>query len=435
MFRLSHTMENLRNKRKTSLKQKRKNKYRTIISIVETLIINVIFYFIFYVHPINQEIYLSLNPHPILFLVMFMGLRYGIGLSLISAVISCVFYISVFVSVNGTMLHFFEYFDNYKYPLLYLWTGFIFGAFRDNHFIKMEKLDSRIKALESENKFLRKDYKLLEDIQKELKQQIIGSDQSIISLYDIATSLASFNSEDIYTETVGILKKYLKVTSVALFDFDEANRYLRLKIFYGDSSNKRNSIDVNECFWFDKIEKERKVMKILNKVDENSPLMVAPLIKNDKILAIISIYKMEFDMVSEYAFNLFQLIIDWINKALENATYVETLKNERNVDDTVLVNASYLRKRLEIERRRKKEFKMDYCFLSYRLEGFSIKEIDAIVRKTLRPFDLAYYNVKSRTISFLMPATNSNNTLILEEKLKRSFNDKLVDIELSPLED
>lgn len=410
--------------------------YKIVVCILETIIFNLIIYIFFYSRVANQDIYLFLNPHPLLFLAMFMGLRYGMRLATISSCISCSFYIYVFYSLYYDLSLLINSFDYYKYPLLFLWVAFIFGAFKDNYSRKQKEANDEIELLTKENYALEKDFETLDKIQQELKKQIIGADDSIISLYDIATKLETFDSEDIYTETIGVLKKYLHVTNVSLYSFDSINNYLRLKITYGNSVEEKNSIDATTCYWFNEVNEKRQVVKFVNHNNEKDmPLMSAPLIRNNKIIAVVNIKGMEFDMISEYAFQLFQLIIDWINRALDKATYVETLLENIYIENTKLVTASFFKKRLEIEKRRKYEFGMDYCFLAYRVRNLSIEDIDKLVQKTLRPVDIAYYNIKNNTLSFLMPATKKSYSFILEDKINNTFNDSLVKINVKILED
>lgn len=414
--------------------QEENNIYRIATCIVETLLINIIVFYFFYTRPANQEIYLFLNPHPILFLSIAMGLRYGMRLGTVSSIISCIFYVYVFYLVEKDFNLFLINFSYYKYPLLFLWLSFILGAFKDNNQRRINERDDEIVLLTKENNNLEKDFESLDKIQQELKKQIIGADDSIISLYDMATKLETFETEDIFTETMGVLKKYLHVTNVTLYAYDKVNHYLRLKITYGDLDSP-NSVDANNCPWFIDVNSKKEAVKFINKqASEKLPIMSAPLIRNGDLIAIINIESMEFDMVSEYAFQLFQLIIDWINRALDKATYVENLLDTIYVEKTKLVTAQFFKKRIEIEKRRKFEFGMDYCILAYRVKNLTIEEIDNLVKTTLRPVDVAYYNIKNNSLSFLMPATKKSFSFILEDKIQKTFKDNLIKIELKALE-
>ncbi len=408
---------------------------KTILCIIETIIINFILFFFIFEKQANQEIYLFLNPNPLLFLSIIMGLRYGLKLGIISSIISCVFYIYAFFNLYNDFTLLYSSIEYYKYPLLFLWSAAILGAFKDNHIRTLNKLKNDFYILQLEKNDLEKDYFLLDKIEKELKNQIIKSDESIISLYEIATKLETFEKEDIYTETIGVLKKYLKATNITLYTYDKESNYLRLKISYGVILEK-TSIDASNCNWFKKVNETRDVVKTSYVADDKAhPLMSAPLIRDNEIIAIVNINEMDFDMLSEYAYNLFQLIIKWINRTLDKASFVEKLVDNKYIENTKLVTAKHFKKRIEVEKRRKKEFGMDYCILSYRVANLNIEELDTMCKKTLRNVDIAYYNINRNTLSFLLPATKKSNSYILEDKIKNNFQDHLKPIELKILED
>ncbi len=428
-------MEILLNKRSYQLIHKERRLGLVIIVIFETLLINGLIYFFFYVQQPNQNIYLELHPHPLLFLSLFIGLRYGIKLSLISALISSLFYIDVYIQLHGSLELFFRYFNNYKYPLLFLWGGVILGAFKDNHTRELKNADDEIKKLTKENYYLEKDFLSLETIYKDLKSQIIKSDETIVGLHDIAKKLESFEIEEIYTETIGILKKYLKATKLALYTLDRKQDFLRLKISYGDVI-QNTSIVASTCSWLIELERERGVIKNPSYSDDTDTyLMAAPLISDKKIIAVVVIKSMEFDMISEYAFNLFQLIIDWINRSLEKASYVEHLTESKFLENTNLIkDPDYFEKQIKIEKRRKVEFGMEYSILAYRLENCEFKEIDTLVVENLRSMDLAYYNQEKNIIIFLLPATKRKNAILIEKRIEDNFGNKLVKINVASLQ-
>ncbi len=404
-------------------------------AILETLLVNIVVNFFFFDQQPNQVVYFTLNPHPLLLFSLIMGLRYGIKMGLVAACISCLFYFDAYLQLHGDVKLFFTYFKYYKYPLLFLWSGFILGAFKDNHRRQVRKANETIAVLRKANDTLEKDYAYLERIEKELKNQIIKSDESIMSLYDIAKKLESFEIEEIYTETIGVLKKYLRATNITLYTVDKDQKYLRLKISYSDRENP-NSIQAATCPWFLLIEKERRVVKNPHYREGDAvPMMVAPLMRNGKIIAAVLITSMEFDMISEYAFNLFQLIIDWINRTLEKAKYVESLMESKYIENTKLIqDSAYFMNQIKIERRRKIEFGMEYCILSYRVQDCDLATIDSLVRDTLRAVDLAYYNKAKGVITFLFPATKQEHANLIEERIQKKFCANFEKIYLDPLD-
>jgi hypothetical protein len=407
------------------LKEDKVDIKRIISSIIETLVINVIVYYFFYMMQANQELYINLNPHPLIFLCGFMGLRYGKKIGAVTSLITCVFYIYVFVALGNELSVFFEYFTNFKNPLIFLWMALILGTFRDNHYYKMEKAEAENDLLNEDYKKLENDFHIIDKVQKELKHQIIGSNESIISLYDIASKLETFEIEDIFTETIGVLKKYLKVTAASIYYYDEKSQYLRLKILYGDNLLDRSSFPISEFPCYEEAIRTHSVVKWKQGDKDNQPLMVAPLIKDGKIIAFINIESMDFDILSEYAHRLFNLITDWVSKALSKANYVEDLTNSKYIDGTILATPEYFEKRLAIEERRRKEFNMEYGILKYKNNAFCVYDLNKTVSKALRVVDVVGYDKESKVLSILMPATKNNALHIIEERIANNFGYKL----------
>jgi hypothetical protein len=398
---------------------------RIISSIIETLVINAIVYYFFYIMQANQELYIALNPHPLLFLCGFMGLRYGKKLGAVTSLITCVVYIYVFVALGNELSEFFEYFSNFKNPLIFLWLALILGTFRDNYYYRLQKAEDENILLKEEYRKLDNDFHIIDKVQKELKHQIIGSNESIISLYDIAAKLETFEIEDIFTETIGVLKKYLKVTAASIYYYDEKSKYLRLKIIYGANILDRSSFPISEFPCYEEAILNRSVVKWNQGDKVNQPLMVAPLIKNDKIIAFINIESMEFDILSEYAYRLFGLITDWVSKALSKAHYVDDLCNCKYIDGTILATPEYFDKRLAIEQRRRIEFNMEYGILKYKNRAFCLHDLNEIVSKALRVVDVVGYDKETKVLSILMPATKKHALYVIEERISSNFGYRL----------
>lgn len=393
---------------------------KIITSIIETIFINLIVYYFFFIMQANQEVYIELNPHPLIFFCSFMGLRYGKKIGLISALITSYVYINVFLSLGNELSQFFEYFYNFKNPLFFLWMSLILGTFRDNNFFKLEKANEKYNVLKDDYDKLKKDYYIIDKVQKELKHQIIGSNESIISLYDIATKLETFEIEDIFTETIGVLKRYLKVSAASIYYYDSYNNYLRLKIAYGHEYTKQSFI-IDEFPCYKDALQRQNVVKWKKGYENNQPLMIAPLLKDNKVIAFISIDKMEFDVLSEYAFRLFSLITDWVNKALSKADFVEDFTRDRYIKNTILTTPEYFQKRLLIEKRRMKEFNMEFGFLQFKNKIFCISDLNSIISQSLRTVDVVSYDKDTKILSILMPATKNDDLHIIEKRILNNF--------------
>lgn len=398
---------------------------KAFLCIAETAVVNIIVSVIFFELQPNQDVYLHLNPHPLFLLCIAMGMRYGNHLGIVSAGISSVFYTGVFLDLYGDISFLFESFRNYKYILLFFWSAVIFGVFKDNHTAAIDKISLEKEVLDNNYKQLIKTHKLTQKIQQELKKQIIGSEESILQLYEIASRLETLDSEEVYTETIGILSKYLKADAVSIYTYNEESGYLRLKIRTGDHDLDSRSLVIKDSAGFSKVVFDMQAVRWSDAGEDTFPLMAAPLIKDDKVLAVVNIIHMDFDRLSEYAFQLFKLIIEWVNKALDRAIYVDGLKDSKFIAGTGLMRHEAFAERLKAEERRKKEFGMEFGYLKYRVKGMDIGAIDEGMGKLLRTVDVVGYDPAQDTVYVLLPATPGDKLPMIEKRILDRFGDRM----------
>ncbi len=357
-----------------------------------------------------------------------MGLRYGKKLGMISACISVGFFVYVFAQLNQNFFHVVEYFANYKYPLLFLWSALILGTFKDNYKDNLKKQSDEIQLLKESYEQLDKDYLVNEKIQKELKKQIISSEESIISLYDIASKLETFQTEELYTETIGILSKYLKATSISIYYYNENSNYLRLKISYGQKVENRKALTISDSKGFSNVVFNEQIVRWQDTDEDNFPLMSSPLIRNDKVIAIVNIEDMDFDRLSDYAFQLFKLIMDWVNKSINQAIYIDEIKESKYLPETNLMKPEFFMTRIKVESRRAEEFGMEFGLIKYKVKNLNTHAISERATQSIRSVDIVSYDVTSKILSILVPATPKENLFIVENRISKNFGDNITKI-------
>lgn len=398
---------------------------------VETLVVNIVVYYIFFIMEPNQDTYIKLNPHPLLLLSIFMGMRYGNYPALISATISSLFYMDAFLKLDGSFSELFRYFANYKYILLFFWSALIFGTFKDNHDTAVARLNEEHELLRKKNKQLKESFMLTKKVEEELKKQIIGSEESILHLYEIASRLETLDSEQVYTETIGILSKYLRADAVSIYTYIEKTGFLRLKIKIGETGSLGRSLFVRDSDGFSKVAIEKRAIKWQDAEDEKFPLMSAPLIKNDEVIAVVNIEHMNFDRLSEYAFQLFKLIIDWVNKALDRAIFVDGLMSSKYFPETNLLRYEFFLERLKEEERRQREFGMEFGLLQYRAVNMIPESIAEYTGKLFRSVDVVGFNPENEIVYILLPATPQENLYLIEERIASQLGDRFEKIDLT----
>lgn len=402
------------------------NKKKLRYCLIETIIIDFIIFIIFYrLSPVKDN-FLTLNLHPLLIVTSMMALRYGNYLGLISATISSLVYVYVYYLLGKDLYIFLIDFSYYKFLLMFYLSAVILGRFKDNYEFRLKNMDLEFDLLKKSYDELHELYEKCTFIREQMKKQIIGAQYSIISLFEAASSLVKLNPEEVYTETLGILSKFLGARSISIYTVDDRQEYLRLKIKVGDFTEIRNSIKVDEDECYKLLVFEKKVIKHDINCQDDFPIMSAPLIKDDKVIAIINIDEMNFEEVTDYSYNLFKVIVEWINKALVSAIEIEEdINKDYYYDSTRIMKFDRFIQRLEEEKKRKSKFKLEYCLLAYKRNEIDLNILDINFRQILRKTDVIGYDDENDIVYVLLPATKTKNLDLINEKILNIFNYKL----------
>lgn len=402
----------------------KKFKYAFIENI---LIDGLIFIVFFQMNPLKEN-FLNMNIHPLLIVVSLTALRYGNYIGLISAFMSSITYIIGYLALGRDLYLLIVDFDYYKFILMFFLAAIIFGRFKDNYDFKIKNKNMEYDLLKKDNEDLKSEYEKLKFIKEELRKQIVGAEYSITSLYEIASTLETLDSEDIYTEVMHILEKFLKAKSMSIYTIDEIGGFLRLKLKKGEDKIIPNSIVANDHKYITKLLKEKKVIKnnMFNQTEQNNyPLMSGPILKDNKVIAIVNIENMDFDMITEYSYNLFKVIIDWINKALVQALEVELEANKQKFYiGTRIMKYEFFNNRLQEEIERRERYDMDFALIKFYNKILSIEQLEEIFKKSIRQVDVVAYDEINKTVYLLLPTTQISSSLKVQERvLNASYND------------
>ncbi|SHG94331.1 GAF domain-containing protein [Tepidibacter thalassicus] len=392
----------------------------------ENILLNAIVFFIFFkINPVKEN-FINMNIHPLVIVVTAMALIYGNYLGIMSALIASVTFIYAYYLLGRDLYLFFIDYSYYKFLLMFFICAFVFGKFKDNCDFKVDNLKLKNEILRKNYEDLKEGYEKLRFIKEELRKQIVGAEYSIVSLYEIASKLETLDSEEIYTEIMYILSKFLKARTMSIYTVSDDNKYLRLKLKKGEDKIIPNSIKISDKFCYKKLINGKITIKRNGECENEFPLLSGPIVKDNKVIAVINIESMDFEMVTEYSFNLFKVIVDWINRALAQAIEVESKLNKKKYyKDTNIMKYEFFKERLDEEKERKRRYNLDYGFLKFKNNDVSIKYLDSQLSKLIRNVDVVAYDEKNDILYILLPATPSNMSYIIEKRILEGFNFKL----------
>ncbi len=399
-------------------------KSRTFYCLVESLLAAGLIYYIYFARLPFKDPFFTMNVHPLLMVTVVLSLWYGNFLGLLSAGVMSLFFTVAYFAAGKNLYFLVTDFQYYKFYLMFFLAAVVFGRFRDNY-------ENRLDALKTEQKQLNEDYGKLKAIYEktkfikdELKKQIIGAEESILSLYEIASSLEAVSSEEIYSELMGIMVRFLKAKTVSVYSLSPRNAMLRLKVRFGGESNLPLSIDTKKIIYYDLMIMNQDAHKKTDAHDNETPLMSAPIIHNGSVIGVVNIEDMEFDNITDYTFNLFKIIMDWSNKAIVRALTLEGYGNQWYKKTGLLKIEPFL-ERVEIEKKRYDKYGMKHTVLVYTRSSFTLTDVENKMRSVIRDVDVLAYNSETDTIHLLLPATPYEAIPLIEERIQKKFNFKL----------
>ncbi|MBZ4684103.1 MAG: hypothetical protein JG768_1530 [Fusobacteriales bacterium] len=406
---------------------------KIIFLIIESIILfGGVFGYYFYLSPFKEN-FISLNIHPFIIIIALIAIRYGNYLTLISSTIASGFFIFSYYLLGKDIVIFFNDFAHYKFLLMFYITGIFIGKIKDDYSEKIALLSKELEILEDNYNELRDTFDKNEFIKKELKKQIITSEESIFSLYEIANSIEKLDSEEVFTEIIGVITKFLKAKTVSYYTLNNYKNFLRLKIRYGNHFTLPTSIDIRkeEFSYLKNIIEKREYYKI-SEENSNTPIMSAPIIAGSEILGIINVEEVDFEHTTEYTFNLFKIIIDWTNNALENAVNYKLasegkIKIEKYYKDTQVYKNKYFIERVLLEEERKTKYNLNYIILEYKNNlNFTPLDIEEKFRKVIRDVDILGYDNEKKLIKILLPATDIKYLDMIRERIESKLDFDLV---------
>ncbi|MBM7624817.1 GAF domain-containing protein [Sporohalobacter salinus] len=399
-------------------------------SAIETLILNLIIFGIYFMFNPAREEFLTLNVHPLLIVTAVISLRYGNYLGLLSATIASFTFGTAYYLLGKDLYLLVMDFKYYKFLLMFYFAAVLLGRFRDNYEMKLRNRKREYQQLKTNYDQLQKNYEQIEMVNSELKKQIVEAEDSILSLYQIASSLERLDSEEVYTEVMGVLTKFLEAEVVSIYLLNDRGDFLRLKLRLGEESRLQNSIELEEFSALQLVVSEQKVIKKSGQHRRDTPLLSAPIINQEEVIGIINIEKMNFNRVTDYNYNLFKIIIDWINQALARAVLVEDRTNGTKYHkETGIMKYEDFKERLAEEKKRKERYGMEYSLLKFKNKALALVDIDRKFQQLVRGVDVISYDQQQDIIYVLLPATPRKFIPKIEDRILAVFNEEVERLE------
>ncbi|WP_042356149.1 NAD-dependent epimerase/dehydratase family protein [Bacillus rubiinfantis] len=278
---------------------------------------------------------------------------------------------------HNTLLHF----------AIYLLVGFLVGYIIDRKHIREEMALDELQLFKEKYELLDEIYSDTRKAKEELQTQILLSEDSVGAVYSVIKKLDSLEPDEVFNGVISTLEQIMKTNQTAIYMVGQKSRYLRLvSKSKGDSWTLPASIEIIPDSPFAAIVLENKSF-INRKLDPNVPMMMAPIWKNDRAIAVICVNGLSFEQLTLYYDNLFHVVTNLITASIGRAyDYVNATHHERYIEGTNILKPTYFHRALGNKQKAKEQFNIPYSLIQL----VPIKNMNQLLTKfsaTLRETD------------------------------------------------
>lgn len=303
------------------------------------------------------------------------------------------------------------------YFATYIFIGLIVGYVIDRKNIEVETSREDLRSLEDRYQFLDTIYQETRVVKEELQNQIVHSEDSIGKVYNIVKKLDSLEPEDIFTGAVSVIEQTMGSKDVSIYMIGQNDYFLRL-ISRSKQTKVQipSSIRLEENETYQQVVKEKKVY-INRELKPDVPYIIVPVINGDHVIAVVCIYRLDFDQLTLYFENLLHVVMSLITNSITRAyEYVTATQDERYLKGTKLLNSQYFHRLLDSKKQAKLQLDIPFTLLEVMLPIEHMDEINNLAN-TLRNTDLIGVDKDSK-VWIILSNTRYEEAHIVEERIR-----------------
>ena len=299
----------------------------------------------------------------------------------------------------------------------YLFVGVLTGYFADRADYERAANAWKERQAKERQSFLKKVYQESVRVKDKLYRQIVNSDDSIGRVYHIVRRLDSVEEENLYTQTAAVTAEVLGVTDVAVYTVSSGGYYLRQKVRMGELAAARpHSLHVEDHPYLLDMFRTQRVFAN-RALKDDVPDLAAPVVYEEKVIAVIEIYGLDFTQWSYYEQNLLSLTARLVAASLGRAyRFEQEAAEKRYLPGTRILKGTEFQKVLnELSERRRITKDNPAALLPVELQGMTVPELDEKLAHCIRAEDFA--GEYEGGIALLLPDVAGDTLGLVRERL------------------
>ena len=390
--------------------------------------------------------YLSVQPHPFLFLVILIASRYGTFDGFVAGLLSALVYIvyAWWGREPGVVVQAFDWTEVIA-PYLFIVVGVVLGEIRASASREVDKARHEVAVLEDRVKALRKDNEVLAQVKDELQKTVLSAEDPLAHFYDSARRLSISRPEETYAAIVDLVAKFTGAEKFAIYEAEPEKeplpghrpvRTFRLVARYGwTAGDEFATVLTSE---HPAVQRVLETLEVVTSQDiqHRAPevLACAPMHDpvSDSVLGLIVIQKIPFVRLNQASMAHLFTIAQWAGKAIADAQRFEKAMAARvNDERTGVFNSNFMKARLEEEVTRVMRYGGVLSLVLVRFKDFELlspedreallRTTGQVLKKVVRNVDLVGLYPVPGVFALILPATNANQSAVVTGRILEAF--------------
>lgn len=351
--------------------------------------------------------------------IFLMSIIYGMSQGIIAIVLACFSYVYVYLNISPNLASIVYSQTHIIQLLVYVLVGVVTAYIVDNKRRQIENLKGDLNIAHDQKNFIEEVCQQVTAVKEALEEQILNTDNSLGKIYELSKELNSLLIEDVYYGAIHTLEKLLKAQAIAIYKCNHTRTFLRLMTHSKQLSNEvTGSLRVDDYEEIKKVIKDKQIF-INYQLDKSLPMMMAPIVYRDEVIAVVFIDAVPFESLTLYYENFFRVAIGLIENAITQALmYEEAIKHKRYIGDSGVVHMRYFNELIKNKQRAKLQFNIPYTILVVAEGGIAQAEA---IKHCIRETDYIGSNEVGEIYIMLSNSDISSSQLIVERLNKKGI--------------
>ncbi len=265
--------------------------------------------------------FVNVQPHPTLFVVLIIGLRYGLRASLMAVILTALTYGALLLTLAEVPTYLYLLNPPFSTPAVVLVPlGVVVGLLSQKHINQVNEVQAANEMLLHENRSLKGEHEQLRDVNLELAGRVVGAEGTVEQLYEFAKQLNVADEQKIFEGLLHLLAQSLGAEKSTIWRLRDS----RLEFLACSQSVAPEATRPPDAARYDHLFDDRGVLA-LNDLPENErgphlPFLLGKLTRGQSgdLIAFVAVDTLPFARYNEESIRLFRMIIEWASTSLGN---------------------------------------------------------------------------------------------------------------------